>query len=204
MNHRTMSDSIIIFMRERDGYSTMKEFKEAGIQTRKVKEALENDFIIKIKPGLYKLRYYERDEYESFVDICTANDKAVICLTSALAYHELTTFNPSKITVAVPHNTDKFELKYPPIDVYFYRENIYSAGIETVERSYGSFNVYNKPKTVCEMFHQRNKVGEDLAFEGLRNYLNEPEANLNEIRKYMKICRVKTVMKPYLKALVSG
>lgn len=182
----------------------MKEFKEAGIQTRKVREALDQDLITKIKPGLYKLRNQQRDAYESFVDIHKANSAAVINLTSALAYHELTTFNPSKITVAVPNNTDKFELNYPPINVFYYRENIYKAGIETVGRSYGSFKVYNKPKTVCDMFHYRNKVGEDLAFEGLRNYLNLPEANLNEIQKYMKICRVKTVMKPYLKALVSG
>jgi len=199
-----MSESILQIMREKDGYATMKELKEAGIHTRKVKEALEKEFLLKIKPGLYKLRNYRRDEYESFVDIHMANDNAVICLSSALSYHELTTFNPSKITVAVPNNTDRFELDYPPMDVFFYRENIYQAGIKEVDRSYGSFKVYNKPKTVCDMFHYRNKVGEDLAFEGLRNYLDLPEANLNKLQKYMKICRVKTVMKPYIKALVSG
>ncbi|MCG2589512.1 type IV toxin-antitoxin system AbiEi family antitoxin domain-containing protein [Rhodohalobacter sulfatireducens] len=199
-----MSQTILKIMRSKGGYATMKELKEAGIHTRKVKETLEKDLVIKIKPGLYKLKDYQRDEYESFVDIHKANDSAVICLSSALAYHELTTFNPSKITVAVPNNTDRFELDYPPIDVYFHRENIYNAGKKEVERSYGSFKVYNKPKTVCDMFHYRNKLGEDLAFEGLRNYLELPEANLNELQKYMGICRVKTVMKPYLKALVSG
>lgn len=199
-----MSESILEIMRKKGGYATMKELKEDGIHTRKVREALEKELIIKIKPGLYKLRYYQRDEYESFVDIHMANDRAVICLASALSYHELTTFNPSNVTVAVPNNTDKFELDYPPIDVFYYRENIYEPGIVTVQRSYGSFKVYNKPKTVCDMFHYRNKFGEDLAFEGLRNYLNFSETNLNELQKYMKICRVKTVMKPYLKALVSG
>lgn len=199
-----MSQRILEIMRNKGGYATMKELKDAGIHTRKVKEALEKDFVIKIKPGLYKLKEYQRDEYESFVDISMANDSAVICLSSALATHELTTFNPSKITVAVPNNTDRFDLNYPPIDVYFFRENIYTAGIKEVERSYGSFKVYNKPKTVCDMFHYRNKLGEDLAFEGLRNYLKLSEANLNELQKYMGICRVKTVMKPYLKALVSG
>lgn len=199
-----MSESILETMRNKGGYATMKELKEAGIHTRTVKEVLEKGVINKIKPGLYKLSDHQRDEYESFVDIHMANENAVICLSSALDYHDLTTFNPSKITVAVPNNTDRFELSYPPIDVYFYRENIYKAGITEVDRSYGSFKVYNKPKTVCDMFHYRNKVGEDLAFEGLKNYLDLPEANLNELQKYMKICRVKTVMKPYLKALVSG
>lgn len=199
-----MLESIFEIMHSQGGYATMKDLKEAGIHTRKVKEALEKEFIFKIKPGLYKLIDYLRDEYESFVDIHMANSSAVICLVSALAYHELTTFNPSKISVAVPNNTAQFELDYPPIDIYFYRKNIYKAGIMEVERSYGSFKVYNKPKTVCDMFHHRNKIGEDLAFDGLRNYLDLSEANLNELQKYMKICRVKTVMKPYLKALISG
>lgn len=199
-----MSQTILEIIRNKGGYATMKELKDAGIHTRKVKDALEKDLVIKIKPGLYKLKDYQRDEYESFVDIHKSNDSAVICLSSALATHELTTFNPSKITVAVPNNTDRFDMDYPPIDVYFYRENIYNAGIKEVERSYGSFKVYNKPKTVCDMFHYRNKLGEDIAFEGLRNYLELPEANLIELQNYMKICRVKTVMKPYLKALVSG
>ena len=199
-----MGKSIVQFMKANSGYATMNELKEAGIHTRSIREAVNNEFIIKIKPGLYKLRYFKRDEYEGFVDIHTANVNAVICLGSALAYHELTTFSPSRIDVAVPNNTDKFELNYPPINVYFFRENMYKAGVDTVDRDYGSFKVYNPPKTVCDMFRYRNKLGEDLALEGLQSYLNRSGSNLNELSRYMKICRVKTVMEPYVKAMVSG
>lgn len=199
-----MSNSIQQFMKSRSGYATMNEFKTAGIHTRRIREAVDKEIIIKIKPGLYKLRDFQRDQYEGFVDIHIANDSAIICLGSALAYHELTTFNPSKIDVAVPNNTDKFQVSYPPINVYYFRENMYKAGIDVVVRSYGSFKVYNKPKTVCDMFRYRNKLGEDLALEGLQNYLNRPDSNLNELGKYMKTCRVKTVMVPYVKAMIAG
>jgi len=198
-----MSKSIIQFMNTRSGYATMNEFKKTGIHTRKIREAVNNGIITKIKPGLYKLQSFKRDEYEGFIDIHTANNSAIICLGSALAYHELTTYNPSRIDVAVPNNTDKFELSYPPINVYFFRENMHKAGIDVVERSYGIFKIYNKPKTVCDMFRYRNKLGEDLAFEGLQNYLNRSDSNLNELSEYMKICRVKTVMEPYVKAMVA-
>ena len=199
-----MSKSIQQFMKSRSGYATMNEFKTAGIHTRRIREAVDKEIIIKIKPGLYKLRDFQRDEYEGFVDIHIANDSAIICLGSALAYHELTTFNPSRIDIAVPNNTDKFELNYPPINVYYFRENMYKAGIDVVDRSYGSFKVYNKPKAVCDMFRFRNKLGEDLALEGLQNYLNRSDSNINELTKYMKICRVKTVMAPYVKAMIAG
>ena len=52
------------------------------------------------------------------------------------------------------------------------------------------------------MFRYRNKYGEDLALEGLKNYLSHKEANVNKLRKYAEICQVKTIMMPYLKALV--
>ncbi|TVR29029.1 MAG: transcriptional regulator [Balneolaceae bacterium] len=198
-----MSKSIEQFMKTHSGYATMSEFKEAGIHTRNVREAVDKEVIIKIKPGLYKLRDFQRDGYEGFVDVHTANNSAIICLVSALAYHEFTTFNPSRIDVAVPNNTGKFELNYPPINVYFFRENMYKAGVDLVDRGYGSFKVYNKPKTVCDMFRYRNKLGEDLALEGLQNYLNRSDSNLNELSKYMKLCRVKTVMEPYVKAMAA-
>ena len=199
-----MSKQIVQFMKVHSGYASMNEFKKAGIHTRKVREAVEKEILIKIKPGLYKLRDFQRDEYEGFIDVHTANDSAIICLGSALTYHELTTFNPSRIDVAVPNNTDKFELNYPPINVYYFRENMYEAGIDIVNKDYGSFKVYNKPKTVCDMFRYRNKLGEDLALEGLQNYLNRSDSDLNELSQYMKICRVKTVMEPYVKAMIAG
>lgn len=198
-----MNKAIEKFMKSHSGYATMNELKKAGIHTRKIRKAVDNDSLIKIKPGLYKLQDFKRDEYEGFVDVHTANESAIICLGSALAYHELTTFNPSRIDVAVPNNTDKFKVNYPPINVYYFRENMYKTGIDIVERNYGNFKVYNKPKTVCDMFRYRNKLGEDLALEGLQNYLNRSDSNLNRLNKYMKICRVKTVMEPYVKAMVS-
>ena len=79
-----------------------------------------------------------------------------------------------------------------------------NTGIEQEEIQGHSVNVYNREKTVCDMFRYRNKLGEDLALEGLQNYLNRSDSNLNELGKYMKLCRVKTVMEPYVKAIVVG
>lgn len=70
-----MTDSILTFMREQSSYATMQELKKAGGHPRKIKQASNEGVINKIKPGLYKLRNYQRDEYESFVDINTANEK---------------------------------------------------------------------------------------------------------------------------------
>ena len=52
------------------------------------------------------------------------------------------------------------------------------------------------------MFRYRNKLGEDLAIEGLKNYLRLKDANLKVLQEYAVKCQVKTILIPYLRALV--
>ncbi len=112
----------------------MMELRNAGIQTRDIAQAVEKGIIEKIKPGLYKLVDYPYGTNMSVSQMSvSANMRAVICLVSAASYYELTTFNPSEVYVAVPNNTDKFVLKYPPIKVYYFANSYYSPGIETLK-----------------------------------------------------------------------
>jgi predicted transcriptional regulator of viral defense system len=195
-------EKIVKIFREHNGYARTRELKSAGIHTREIASALREGLIQKIKRGLYKLVNYPRDNYSSFLDVCRANKAAVICLNSALAYHHLTTFNPSIVTVAVPHNTDLFKITYPPTKVFFFPGVLYSLGSEKVETRDGDFVVYNREKTLCDMFRYRKKLGEDLALEGLKHYLRLKQANVNKLKRYAEICQVKTVMMPYLKAIL--
>ena len=46
------------------------------------------------------------------------------------------------------------------------------------------------------MFRYRNKLGEDLALEGLKNYVASADADLYQLRHYAHLCQVKTVILP--------
>ena len=63
--------------------------------------------------------------------------------------------------------------------------------------------MYNKEKTICDMFRYRKKIGEDIALEALKNYLRRKDASIKTLNEYAILCRVKTVMLPYVKAMVS-
>jgi hypothetical protein len=52
------------------------------------------------------------------------------------------------------------------------------------------------------MFRYRNKLGEDLALEGLKEYLGRRGADPGRLLKYAEICRVKKILTPYLKIMV--
>jgi predicted transcriptional regulator of viral defense system len=208
-------EKIINYFKKHGGYALMKELKAASFQTRDIAHLLKGGTIIKVKPGLYrlanlgnmvmplpKIKSSGSTVSQEMIDVCRAVPHGVICLASALAFYDLTTFNPSEIYVAIPNAAKVPRIDFPPLRVFYFRERLYKPGIERIEVPNCTIKIYNKEKTICDMFRYRNKYGEDLALEGLKNYLSRKEANINKLRKYAEICQVKTVMIPYLKALV--
>ena len=194
--------NMISLFKKNHGYLRMKDIKKADIHTRKVAQAIEEGVIEKIKPGLYKLIDYPWDEHTSFLDIFKVNNKAVICLTSASSYYGLTTFNPSENEIAVPHNTPRFNLDYPPVKVYYFLDKYYDVGIEVMKKNQGSFKIYNREKTVADLFRYRNKIGEDIVIETLKSYISSKHKNINKLIEFAEICNVKKIILPYIKAIV--
>jgi predicted transcriptional regulator of viral defense system len=197
-------NKIIKIFKKNNGYSRMMELRNAGIQTRDIAQAVKKGIIEKIRPGLYKLVDYPWDEHVSFADVCNSNMRAVICLISAASYYELTTFNPSEVYVAVPNNTDKFVLKYPPIKVYYFADSYYSPGIETLNTKSGTIRIYNKEKTIGDLFRYINKIGEDIAVESLKTYLqNKKQRDIPKLLEFSEISGVKKKIEPMIKAILS-
>jgi predicted transcriptional regulator of viral defense system len=184
------------------GFARMQELRNNGIQTRAIANAVKDGIIEKIKPGLYKLVDYSWDENASFADVCNSHNKAVICLTSSAVYYELTTFNPSYITVAVPHNTPGFKLDYPPIQVYYFPHKYYETGINERETKSGLIRIYDQEKTICDLFRYRNKIGDDIVIESIKNYLKQKKRDINKLIGYAESLNVKEKILPYVKAIV--
>lgn len=181
----------------------MKELRAAGFQTREISALVAQGRIERVKAGLYGLAEYgESGENAGLVQVCRAVPGGVICLISALDFHGLTTFNPSEVNVAIPHSARPPRLSYPPIRPFFFRERFYAPAIESVRIPAGEIRVYGREKAICDMFRYRGKLGEDLAMEALKQYLKLKDANTGRLLKYAAICQAKTVMMPYLKALV--
>ena len=207
--------NIIAYFKKHGGYALMKDLKVASFQTRDIAHLLKERAIVKVKPGLYrlanvgeiviplpKIKGSGSTISQEIIDVCRAIPDGVICLASALAFYDLTTFNPSEIYIAIPNAAKIPKIDFPPLRVFYFRERFYNPGIESIEVPNCTLKIYSKEKTICDMFRYRNKYGEDLALEGLKNYLSRKEANVNKLRKYAEICQVKAVLMPYLKALV--
>ena len=186
------------------GYATMAELRSAGFQTRDIKVLVDNGEIEKVKSGLYKLVRAVDDSKlnPGFIDVCRAFPKSVVCLLSAVEYHGLSSVNPVKIYAAIPKAEKPPQIDYPPVNYYYWEETIYKEGIMEITTKSGNVKLYDKEKTICDLFRYRDKLGEDIAIEALRNYLQQKNFNLNKLRRYATTTRIKGVITPYIKAMV--
>ncbi len=197
-------NSITDFLTSSGGYARMKELRAAGFQTRDIADLVAQAQIERVKPGLYRLAVHDASaENAGLADVCRALPDGVICLLSALDYHGLTTFNPSEVYVAIPHEAKPPRLFYPPIKPFYFRERFFTPAIEHIKTSAGEIRVYGREKTICDMFRYRQKLGEDLALEALKTYLKLKDSSTVRLLEYASICQARTVMIPYLKALVA-
>jgi predicted transcriptional regulator of viral defense system len=183
----------------------MKELKEANFHSREITSLVKEKTIIKIKPGYYRYSNYGffKDINVNLITVCRAEPQSVICLISALDYFQMTDFNPSEIFYAIPHSQKKRNINNPPVKAYFFRDRFYDPGIDVIKTKYGNLRIYNREKTVCDMFRYRNKLGEDLAMQALKSYLKQKKKSIATLVKYAEICQVKTVIMPILKGILA-
>ncbi len=155
----------------------------------------------KVGRGLYRLPGHTGSEHEGLATVATKVPQAVFCLLTALQFHELTTQLPRQVWIAMPRGSHVPRVAYPPIKMVQMTGDVYSEGIETVERDGVTMRVYGVAKTVADCFKHRNKIGLDVALEALRDVRAKRRAAADDLWRYAKICRVANIMRPYLEAV---
>jgi predicted transcriptional regulator of viral defense system len=198
-------NEILKYLSRKGGFARMNELRAQSFQTRDIARLVQEGKIEKVKSGLYRLPTIQTPANinASLVEVSHAVPKGVIALASALAHYDLTTFVPAEIYVAIPLSEKPPKLKYPPLRIFYYPSRFYRVGINEIKTSAGTIRIYNKEKTICDMFRYRRKIGENIALEALKNYLSRKDASIKTLNEYAIICRVKGVILPYIKAMVS-
>lgn len=128
--------------------------------------------------------------------------KGVICLISALAFHEITTQIPHEVYVALKRPSMQPRIEHPPAHFIWLSEPMFSSGIETHIVDGVPLRVYSPEKTVADCFRFRNRIGLDVALEALKLWRARRDSQVSTLMKCAKLCRVQSVIKPYLEAIL--
>ncbi len=158
--------------------------------------------IEKISRGVYRLADLPPLGNPDLVATAARIPDGVVCLISALDYHEITTQIPHEIYIAIARNASPAKIDYPPVRFFRFSDKAFAAGIETHTLDGVPVRIYGPEKTIVDCFKYRNKIGLETVIEALKFYKEKKGFNANEIMRFAAICRMDRIMRPYLEAII--
>jgi predicted transcriptional regulator of viral defense system len=196
----SMKKAIKIFRRH-GGVLQTGEAINKGIHPRTLYAMRDEGTIERLCRGTYRLADLPPLTNPDFATVAAKIPKGVICLISALSFHEITTEIPHEIHVATLRDTKYPRLDYPPIRIFRFSRNAYTEGIETHTIDGMKVRIYSPEKTIADAFKYRNKIGQDVPVEALKLYWAKKKPDIHSLLHYASICRVSNVIQPYIETL---
>jgi predicted transcriptional regulator of viral defense system len=124
-----------------------------------------------------------------------------VCLLSALRFHGLTTQAPFEVWLALDRKARAPRGGSPSLRIVRMSGRALTTGVAEHRVEGVPVRVFNPAKTVADCFKYRNKIGLDVALEALRDAWRQRRVTMDELWRYAQVCRVSTVMRPYLESL---
>lgn len=180
----------------------MAEALRLGIHRRRLYAMRDAGIVVLVSRGLYRLASLDPLAYPDLVSVAMRVPHGVVCLISALSFHEMTTQVPHAIDVALERGKTKPRLDYPPTHFTWFSGPAFHEGIETHELDGVPVRIYSAEKTLVDCFRYRNQVGMDVFLEALRLWRERRNQRLGALLVYARMRHVERGMRPYLEAVL--
>ncbi len=192
---------LLRYARDR-GLVRPRDVERLRIPRTTLKRLVDEGQLIRRSRGVYTVPEYEPTEHTDLAAVAKRAPKAVICLLSALRFHELTTQNPFEVWIMIDRTAWRPRIEHPPLRIVRASGAALREGIDFHRIEGVLVRVTHPAKTAADCFKYRSKVGTDVAVEALRDCWRQRKATMDEIHRYAKIDRVANVMRPYMESLV--
>lgn len=192
---------LILELIHHQGVLRRKDLEEHGIHHDYLRRLEEQGVLARSGRGIYTLVEADLSEHQTLVEASKRIPRGVVCLLSALQFHEVTTQAPFEVWLAIHHKAWSPQEPMLPIRIIYMSGKAFESGIETHRVKGVEVRVYDLAKTIADYFKYRNKIGLDVALEALREGWRGRHVTMDQLWHYAKICRVQTVMRPYLESL---
>lgn len=183
------------------GSLRMSEALRLGISRKRLYAMRAAGVLDLVTRGFYRLASLEPLAHPDLVAVAQRVPQGVLCLISALAFHELTTQVPHVIDVALERGMRKPRLDHPPTRFFWFSGPAFHEGITTHELDGRPVRVYDPEKTLVDAFRYRNQIGMDVVLEALRLWRERRRKKLDRLLEYARMRHVERAMRPYLEVL---
>jgi predicted transcriptional regulator of viral defense system len=194
------TDVLIKIIRQM-GVLRPRDLDAHGIPRQYLRLATDQGLVQRIGRGLYVAPDSEPTEHHSIVGAAKRVPRGVVCLLSALRFHDLTTQSPHEVWIAIGEKSRLPQTDHPPLHVVRFSQSSLHYGVLKQKIEGVPVQVFDPAKTVADCFKYRNKIGLDVAIEALRDSRRKKKASMDELWQAAKVCRVARVMQPYMESI---
>ncbi len=180
-----------------------RDLEARGIPRSRLQVWLRRGTIEQLARGLYQRVDAELGEHETIAMVAARVPQALVCLLTALRVHDIGTQAPRKVWIAVDRKARKPRLDGLPVEIVRFSGPMLTYAVETREVEGVRFRITSPARTVVDCFRYRNKIGLDVALEALRDAFARRRATVGEIVRAAEVCRVRSVIRPYLETLTA-
>ena len=164
---------------------------------------MQADKLERVARGVYGLPGAATSEHRSLAEVAIRVPKGVVCLLSALQFHEIGTQAPFEVWLAIPNRVAAPRIEQPSIRVVRMSDDALTEGFQRKRIDGVEVPIFNPARTVVDCFRFRNKIGLDVALEALRDGWIERRFTMEELWHHATRQRVANVMRPYVEAITA-
>jgi|SRR5579859_3333307 len=190
------------FLKEHGGFVRIEDLRQQAIDRRNLYAMAEEGAVERVGQGLYRSTDVELCPAYADAEASIAIPHGVICLTSALVYHDLTDENPSKVYMAIEGKRWAPRIISPPVKIQRFSGEAFSAGIEEVQLDGVPVRVYSVEKTLADCLKYRHKLPPGVPQAALRDYVQRRGMHIDKLLHYARICRVEPLLRCYMEMLI--
>lgn len=200
LKSRGLSDAVGVF-RKHGGTLRMAQAVHLGVSRRTLYTMRDSNLVETLSRGLFRLTSLGPSGSPDILTVAARVPHGVLCLVSALAFHELTTQVPHAVDIALERGRRKPRLDYPPTRFFWFSGPAFHEGIDVRRLDGVAVRIYDPEKTVADCFRYRNKLGMDIVLEALRLWRQRRPKKLDVLLKYARARHVERAVRPYLETM---
>jgi predicted transcriptional regulator of viral defense system len=186
------------------GMLRLKDFIAKEIEPETLARLVRSGQVVRPARGLYQLSDAPVDATHVLAEAAALVPRGIVCLISALQFHELTLQMPSAVWMAIERTAWKPTISYPPVRFVRFSGWAMTEGVERYPVHSRKLPITNPARTIVDCFRYRNKIGIDVAMEGLREGIRKRKCTPDELWRYAKKARSWTIMRPYVETVVAN
>ncbi|MGQ0671506.1 MAG: type IV toxin-antitoxin system AbiEi family antitoxin domain-containing protein [Hyphomicrobium sp.] len=205
---QTQRDCVAQLLRDR-GIARLRDLIAAGIAATTLTRMERAGEVVRVGRGLYQLPDAPASTHHDLAVVAKAVPSGVICLVSALSFHELTDVIPPRVWVAIGPKDRKPSFKYPALEVVRFSDKHLEGSVERHNIDGVAVPITTPARTIVDLFRYRQSQGRrfksspglNIALEGLREALRQRKATPANIARLAEEAGIWAAVRPYLEAM---